>query len=70
MDLFPKDKVEFILKDRDTESALIKKRFLLSGLLIYDFCMKSNILAEYESLGKTFLASVAIHSICSFVFSS
>ena len=37
MDLFPKDKVEFILKDRDTESALIKKRIHLSGLLIILF---------------------------------
>ena len=37
MDLFPKDKVEFILKDLDTESALIKKRIHLSGLLIILF---------------------------------
>ena len=37
MDLFSKDKVEFILKDRDTESALIKKRVYLSGLLILLF---------------------------------
>ena len=37
MDLFYKDKVEFILKDRDTESALIKKRVYLSGLLILLF---------------------------------
>ncbi|SVD73261.1 uncharacterized protein METZ01_LOCUS426115, partial [marine metagenome] len=32
MDLFPKDRVEFILKDRDTESAIIKRRIYLAGL--------------------------------------
>ena len=34
MDLFPKDRVEFILKDRDSESALIKRRIYLAGLFI------------------------------------
>ena len=34
MDLFPKDRVEFILKDRDSESALIKRRTYLAGLFI------------------------------------
>ncbi len=34
MDLFIKDRVEFILKDRDGESALIKKRVYLVGLII------------------------------------
>ena len=34
MDLFTKDQVEFILKDRDGESALIKKRVYLVGLII------------------------------------
>ena len=34
MDLFTKDRVEFILKDRDGESALIKKRVYLVGLII------------------------------------
>jgi len=37
MDLFPKDQVEFILKDRDSESALIKRRVYLSGLFILLF---------------------------------
>ena len=37
MDLFSKDRVEFILKDRDTESALIKRRVYLAGLLISIF---------------------------------
>ena len=34
MDLFSKDQVEFILKDRDSESALIKRRVYLSGFFI------------------------------------
>ena len=34
MDLFSKDQVEFILKDRDSESALIKRRVYLAGLFI------------------------------------
>ena len=37
MDLFPKDQVEFILKDRDSESALIRRRVYLSGLFILLF---------------------------------
>jgi len=37
MDLFPKDQVEFILKDRDSESALIKRRVYLAGLFILLF---------------------------------
>ena len=37
MDLFSKDRVEFILKDRDTESALIKRRIYLAGLFISIF---------------------------------
>ena len=37
MDLFSKDRVEFILKDRDTESALIKRRVYLAGLFISIF---------------------------------
>ncbi len=34
MDLFTKDRVELILKDRDGESSLIKKRVHLVGLII------------------------------------
>ena len=37
MDLFPKDRVEFILKDRDSESAIIKRRVYLAGLFILVF---------------------------------
>jgi len=37
MDLFSKDQVEFILKDRDSESAIIKRRVYLAGLFILLF---------------------------------
>ena len=37
MGLFSKDQVEFILKDRDSESAIIKRRVYLAGLFILLF---------------------------------